>query len=136
MSELYNRAIDPTDLVSAVKKILDGGDGKTDLPELLADQISAAFTDGLRVGLNMRCNDLVSDVPKVPEDSDVLTAIKHTDLCVLQAQAVCFGAIPGIIELPEVIADYGHRCYAAGFDKGYEEGFQDGALGEEAEEGS
>ena len=133
MSNLYERAIDPSALVEAVRTILDGADGKTDLPELLADQISAAFTDGLRVGINMRCNELVSDVPKVPDTSDVLQAIKHTDLCLLQAQAVCYGAIPGIIELNEVIADFGHRCYAAGFDKGYEEGFQDGSLGEEEE---
>ena len=133
MSNLYERAIDPSALVEAVRTILDGADGKTDLPELLADQISAAFTDGLRVGLNMRCNELVSDVPKVPDTSDVLQAIKHTDLCLLQAQAVCYGAIPGIIELNEVIADFGHRCYAAGFDKGYAEGFEDGALGEEEE---
>ena len=134
MSSLYDRAIDPAALKEAVQYILDAAEGKTGLSELLSDQISVAFTEGLRIGLNMRCNELVSEVPKVPESSEVLQAIKHTDLCLLQAQAVCYGAIPGIIELNEVIADFGHKCYATGFDKGYQEGFEDGALGDEEEE--
>jgi hypothetical protein len=128
MSELYKHAMDIDLLNEAVKSMLANSSPSRPLPELLAAQIATSFEDGLRVGLNLRCNEIVLDVPKIGNDHDVLNAINHTDGCLLSAQSVCHNVIPGIIELPDAIADYGHKCFAAGFDKGYEEGWTDGTL--------
>jgi hypothetical protein len=128
VSELYKQAMDIDRLNAAVNDIIAGASPAKPLAELLAEQIADAFENGVRVGLNLRCNEVVEDVPQIENDHDVLSIIRHTDPCLVQAQQVCFNVIPGIIELPEAIADFGHKSYAAGFDKGYAEGWEDGTL--------
>ena len=129
MSELYKHAMDIDTLNTAVSGIVEQAQ-KFGVPikEVLAAQIADAFENGLRVGLNLRCNEVELEVPKIENTHDVLKVISHTDGCLLAAQQVCHSVIPGVIELPEAISDFGHKCFAAGFDKGYEEGWTDGTL--------
>ena|SRR5258708_6929771 len=134
MSELYKQKMHSEQLLLAVIGVLENIRPGRPIEALLAEQIATSFEEGVRVGLNLRCNEIVLDVPKIDSEHDVFNAVSHTDLCLLSAQVVCMNVIPGIIELPDAIADYGHKCFAAGFDKGYEEGFQDGALNDEEEE--
>jgi hypothetical protein len=134
MSELYQEKMNREKLLAAVVGIIAGARPGRPIEALLAEQIADAFENGIRVGLNLRCNEVVLDVPKIKSDHDVLNIIRHTDGCLIEAQQVCHNVIPGIIELPDAIADYGHKSFAAGFDKGYEEGLTDGHAARDDEE--
>lgn len=135
MSELYRHSLKGEELKKAVDGIFELAlDHKRPVTEIIAEQLADAFENGLRVGLNLRCNEMVEDVPGITQDHDVLQVIAHSPECLVEAQRVCFNVIPGILELPECIADFGHKSFAAGFDKGYAEGWYDSMDDEEEED--
>lgn len=91
-----------------------------DLAKVVATQLSYAFDLGLLTGVHMRCDEIKAGLVATRGENPGATHI-HTDGCLLEAQQVMHSAIPGIVELPELIADYGHQSFTAGYLQGIEE---------------
>ncbi len=92
-----------------------------DVSVVLAAQMANAFERGVRMGVHMRCSEITAGLIATRLGGNAGASHIHSDGCLLEAQQVMHGAIPGIIELPELIADYGHQSFAAGYHQGIEE---------------
>lgn len=92
-----------------------------DVTKLLTAQLTYAFEVGVIAGVHMRCGEIVAGLTATRKDGATGSVHVHTDGCLLEAQQVMHQTLPGIIELPELIADYGHSSFAAGYMQGIEE---------------
>lgn len=92
-----------------------------DITKLLTAQLTYAFEVGVIAGVHMRCSEVVAGLTSTRTEGNPGTVHVHTDGCLLEAQQVMHRSIPGVIELPELIADYGHDSFTAGYMQGVEE---------------
>lgn len=92
-----------------------------DVHKVLAAQMAKAFERGVRMGVHMRCAEITAGLISTRSTGNPAAAHIHSDACLLEAQQVMHAAIPGVIELPELIADYGHNSFATGYHQGVEE---------------
>jgi flagellar biosynthesis/type III secretory pathway protein FliH len=130
MSELYKLAMKHPDIIKAVTDIIKKAreQGAPPFAEVLARAIADAYEDGVKVGLTMRCGEIALEVPHIGSEHNIVRTVSHTMECRQLALDMAANIIPGVVELPDAVADFGHKCFASGFDKGYSEGLEDGYL--------
>lgn len=120
---MTDKKVDPIratidDMTTAILNFLTTTEAKeldaVKLHSVTLHMVSAAVERGVYIGSNMKCNSLRDGLVNLGAEAPGGSHV-HTDECKLEAQQLLHSAIPGVLDLVDIIADYGHKAYAAGF---------------------